>query len=65
MRKAIKDGIVGLGIVSIIALIMGVLSAIIEIHFNKDITPFTFFTLGYISCFIFNWRWFNRGEEKK
>ena len=49
----------------IVAIILGVIDAVVECVFMKDISLFIHFTMGYSSCLIFNWRWFIWQEEKE
>lgn len=65
MNKAIFDFVKKLGIMSIIAIIMGLIQGIFKVHFNLDITIFTYFFLGYVSCLIWNWRWFIYAKGKR
>ena len=48
----------------IVAIILGVIDAVVECVFMKDISLFIHFTMGYSSCLIFNWRWFIWQEGK-
>lgn len=54
-----------LGIMCVMALTLGIIEAIVECMFLKDISFFIRFTMGYISCLIFNWRWFTYAEREE
>lgn len=54
-----------LGIISVIAYVLGIVDAIAECVFVKDISFFIHFTTGYLSCLIFNWRWCICLEKKE
>lgn len=56
MKKAIVEFLIKLGIMSIVAFTLGVIDAVVECVFMKDISLFIHFTMGYLSCLIFNWR---------
>lgn len=56
---------VSLGIMCTIALLLGVICAFIEDIFKIDTTRFIYFTMGYLGCLIFNWRWFINAERKE
>lgn len=65
MLKIIFDFIAKLGIMGVIAFILGFVDAFCEVKLGWDISIFIYFTLGYISCAIFNWRWFIYAEKKE
>lgn len=54
-----------ISIICVVAFILGVIDAVVECVFMKDISSFIHFTMGYLSCLIFNWRWFICPEERK
>lgn len=69
-EKAMKNKIIiefftKLGIMCVVSFILGVIGAICEVWLNWDISLFVHFTLGYLSCLIFNWRWFVCLREKE
>ena len=63
--KAVIEFFVKVVIMCIVAIILGVIDAVVECVFMKDISLFIHFTMGYSSCLIFNWRWFIWQEEKE
>ena len=65
--RAIIEFFVKVVIMCIVAIILGVIDAVVECVFMKDISLFIHFTMGYLSCLIFNWRWFiwQEGKEKR
>ena len=66
-HRAVIEFFVKVVIMCIVAIILGVIDAVVECVFMKDISLFIHFTLGYSSCLIFNWRWFiwQEGKEKR
>ena len=64
-HRAIIEFFIKVVIMCIIAIILGVVDAVVECVFMKDISLFIYFTMGYSSCLIFNWRWFIWQEEKE
>lgn len=66
-HKAVIEFFVKVVIMCIVAIILGVIDAVVECVFMKDISLFIHFTMGYSSCLIFNWRWFiwQEGKEKR
>lgn len=65
MKKVILEFVAKLGIMGIIAFVLGFFDAFCEVKLGWDISRFMYFTLGYISCLLFNWRWFIYAERKK
>lgn len=65
MKHCLIEFFAKVGIVCIISFLLGVLDAVAECMFNKDISLFIHFSMGYSSCLIFNWRWFICQEEKR
>lgn len=65
MRHCLVEFFTKLGIISVIACVLGIVDAIAECVFAKDISLFIHFTMGYLSCLIFNWRWCICLVEKK
>ena len=65
--RAVIEFFVKVVIMCIVAIILGVIDAVVECVFMKDISLFIHFTMGYSSCLIFNWRWFiwQEGKEKR
>ena len=63
-HRAIIEFFVKVVIMCIVAIILGVIDAVVECVFMKDISLFIHFTMGYSSCLIFNWRWFIWQEGK-
>ena len=66
-HRAVIEFFVKVVIMYIVAIILGVIDAVVECVFMKDISLFIHFTMGYSSCLIFNWRWFiwQEGKEKR
>ena len=66
-HRAIIEFFVKVVIMCIVAIILGVIDAVVECVFMKDISLFIHFTMGYSSCLIFNWRWciWQEGKEKR
>lgn len=66
-HRAVIEFFVKVVIMCIVAIILGVIDAVVECVFMKDISLFIHFTMGYLSCLIFNWRWFiwQEGKEKR
>ena len=66
-HRAVIEFFVKVVIMCIVAIILGVIDAVVECVFMKDISLFIHFTMGYSSCLIFNWRWFvwQEGKEKR
>lgn len=65
-RSVIIEFFAKLGIISIIVYVLGIVDAIVECVFAKDISLFIHFTMGYLSCLIFNnWRWCICLEKKE
>lgn len=66
-HRAVIEFFIKVVIMCIVAIILGVIDAVVECVFMKDISLFTHFTMGYSSCLIFNWRWFiwQEGKEKR
>ena len=66
-HRAVIEFFVKVVIMYIVAIILGVIDAVVECVFIKDISLFIHFTMGYSSCLIFNWRWFiwQEGKEKR
>lgn len=64
-HRAVIEFFVKVVIMCIVAVILGVIDAVVECVFMKDISLFMYFTMGYSSCLIFNWRWFIWQEEKE
>ena len=64
-HRAVIEFFVKVVIMCIVAIILGVIDAVVECVFMKDISLFIHFTMGYSSCLIFNWRWFIWQEEKE
>ena len=64
-HRVIIEFFVKVVIMCIVAIILGVIDAVVECVFMKDISLFIHFTMGYSSCLIFNWRWFIWQEEKE
>lgn len=67
VSKIIFNCIIKFSIISIIAFVLGFISVFCEAICNLDVSKFSYFVLGYLSCLIFNWRWFiyAEGKEKK
>lgn len=63
--KVIIEFFAKIGILCVMAITLGVIDAVVECVFMKDISLFIHFTMGYLSCLIFNWRWFICLEERK
>lgn len=53
------------GIMVIISIGLAVITVLCEEWWNKDITLFSYFTMGYFDCLIFNWRWIKCQKEKR
>ena len=66
-HRAVIEFFTKVVIMCIVAIILGVIDAVVECVFMKDISLFIHFTMGYSSCLIFNWRWFiwQEGKEKR
>ena len=66
-HRAVIEFFIKVVIMCIVAIILGVVDAVVECVFMKDISLFIHFTMGYSSCLIFNWRWFvwQEGKEKR
>lgn len=66
-HRAVIEFFVKVVIMCIVAIILGVIDAVVECVFMKDISLFMHFTMGYSSCLIYNWRWFiwQEGKEKR
>ena len=66
-HRAVIEFFVKVVIMCIVAIILGVIDAVVECVFMKNISLFIHFTMGYSSCLIFNWRWFiwQEGKEKR
>lgn len=65
-HRAVIEFFVKVVIMCVVAIILGVIDAVVECVFMKDISWYIYFTMGYSSCLIFNWRWlYGRREEKK
>ena len=66
-HRVIIEFFVKVVIMCIVAIILGVIDAVVECVFMKDISLFIHFTMGYSSCLIFNWRWciWQEGKEKR
>ena len=66
-HRAVIEFFVKVVIMCIVAIILGVIDAVVECVFMKDISLFIHFAMGYSSCLIFNWRWFiwQEGKEKR
>ena len=66
-HRAVIEFFIKVVIMCIVAIILGVIDAVVECVFMKDISLFIHFTMGYSSCLIFNWRrriW-QEGKEKR
>ena len=63
--RALIEFFVKVVIMCIVAIILGAIDAVVECVFMKDISWYIYFTMGYLSCLLFNWRWFIWQEEKE
>ena len=66
-HRAVIEFFIKVVIMCIVAIILGVIDAVVECVFMKDISWYIYFTMGYLSCLLFNWRWFiwQEGKEKR
>lgn len=65
MKLLVFDFFKKLAIMVVITLILTVVDIVVEYIFQKDISLYIHFALGYVSCLIWNWRCIFYGKSKE